>query len=393
MFSALSLLLVTTALSVVMLLVLSSLSGSGVQGIREWSVGNGLAVTALLLFAGRGVVPDVVSIELANALFMMASALMFVGFRRHFSRSVPTRILAAAIGLVLVVVGAFHYGVDWIGPRIVAVSVFHGCICLAMAITVHRATPPAHARYPYLFTTTAAAMLAVGHAARALVYLFEAATPAGLLDSAILNLVFLSIGTLALPALTLGAVMMANAEIISKTTYAADHDYLTGAWSRRAFFRLAGAEHDRLALGKSALSLLLLDVDHFKKINDTYGHAVGDQVLVDIVRCTEGIIRSMDFCARLGGEEFAVLLPGADAQTALMVAERLRNALECSVHVVAQKVSVTYTVSIGIASLEPDESVASLLSRADTALYSAKSAGRNTAMTAQFGGGMLKECG
>jgi diguanylate cyclase (GGDEF)-like protein len=383
MFSALSLLLVTTALSVVMVLVLSSLSGSGVKGLKDWSAGNGLAVTALLLFAGRGVVPDVVSIELANTVFMVAIAMMYVGFRRHLARSVPARTLAGSIALVLLVIVAFHYGVDSFGARVVAVSIFHGSICLAIATAVYRAMQPARPRYPYLFTATAALLLAVGHGIRAGVYLVQVAMPASLLDSATLNLVFLSIGTLALPALTLGAVMMANGEIISNATYAADHDYLTDAWSRRAFFRLAGAEHARVAQRKSALSLLLFDVDHFKKINDTYGHAIGDEVLVDIVRRTEEVIRSVDFCARIGGEEFAVLLPGASAQTALMIAERLRNALNRSEHVVAGKACLNYTVSIGIASLEPDESLASLLSRADVALYSAKSAGRNTAMTAR----------
>jgi diguanylate cyclase (GGDEF)-like protein len=101
------------------------------------------------------------------------------------------------------------------------------------------------------------------------------------------------------------------------------------------------------------------------------------------VRRTEAEIRGVDFCARLGGEEFAVLLPGANAQTALLVAERLRTALERTLHVGLAQVNVAYSVSIGVATRAAEESVASLLSRADSALYAAKSAGRNTAVGAR----------
>jgi diguanylate cyclase (GGDEF)-like protein len=366
-----------------MLLVLSSLAGSNVKGIKQWTIANSLAVAALLLFAGRGVVPDILSIEVANTLLMSAMALMLAGFRRHLSLGVPSKALAAAIGVVLAVLVAFHYGVDRIGVRIVAVSVFHCVVCLAMWLSLRGALKSSPARYPCLFTATAAVTLAVGHAVRALVYMFQATAPAPLLDSAALNLAFLSLGTLALPALTLGAVMMANAEIIAKATYEADHDYLTGAWSRRAFFRLAGAEQARATRTQGELSLLMFDVDHFKKINDVHGHAVGDEVLIDIVRRTEAEIRGVDFCARLGGEEFAVLLPSANAQTALLVAERLRTALERTLHVGLAQVNVAYSVSIGVATRAADESVASLLSRADSALYAAKSAGRNIAVGAR----------
>jgi diguanylate cyclase (GGDEF)-like protein len=382
MLSALNLLLITTALSVVMLLVLSSLISSNVKGIREWSVANAVAVAGLLLFAGRGVIPDVLSIEVANALFLSASTIMFVGFRRHLSRSVPVKTLAGGAFVVMAVIVAFHYGVDSVPLRTVAVSIFHGTLCFALAHTIYRAISPTRSRYPYLFTASAAIMLALGHGVRALVYAVQANASISFLEPTPYNLVFFSLGTLALPTLTLGAVMMANAEIIAEATYAADHDHLTGAWSRRAFFNFAEREHARAARHRTDLSLLMFDVDHFKKINDSYGHAIGDQVLVDIVLAAETVIREIDFCARLGGEEFAVLLPDAGGETAAMVAERLRAALERSLNIGPSKIQVSYSVSIGIATRDEDESIASLLSRADMALYSAKAAGRNQAVFA-----------
>jgi diguanylate cyclase (GGDEF)-like protein len=190
-------------------------------------------------------------------------------------------------------------------------------------------------------------------------------------------MIFFSIGALALPALTLGAVMMANAELIARAQHAADHDHLTGARSRRAFFELAAREQARAQRRGIPLSLLLFDVDHFKRINDTHGHATGDRVLVDIVQRTGAVVRGIDVVARLGGEEFAVLLPDTPADTALLVAGRLRHGLDRALE------GVGYTVSIGAATLHAGESIDAMLSRADAALYAAKTAGRNAVVDAR----------
>jgi diguanylate cyclase (GGDEF)-like protein len=379
MSSALSLLLVTMALSLVMLLVLFSLLRSDVRGIPAWLGANALAVGGLLLFAGRGALPDLLSIELANAAYLGAIGLMLAGMRQHLVRSVPVRLLAAGAAAALAALAWFHLAVDMPGARVVAVSTFHGAVCLAIGVTVWRAPRGSHTRYPVLFTALAAFALGAGHLLRGAVYLSGASLFVSPLQSAGLNLVFLALGTLAFPLLTLGAVMMANAEIISRTRYAADHDHLTGAWSRRAFFQLADKEYARAVRSGGAVSVLLFDVDHFKRINDTHGHAVGDRVLREIVQATNGAIRTLDTCARMGGEEFAVLLPDADPATARRVAERLRTALDCAPSAGAE---VAYTVSVGVATLQDGENIADTLARADGALYLAKAAGRNCVMAA-----------
>jgi diguanylate cyclase (GGDEF)-like protein len=192
---------------------------------------------------------------------------------------------------------------------------------------------------------------------------------------------FFSAGALSLPALTLGAVMMANAELIARARHAADHDHLTGARSRRAFFDLAAREQARSLRHASPLSLLLFDVDHFKRINDTHGHAAGDRVLADIVGATSAVLRNIDTVGRLGGEEFAVLLPDTAAGTALLVAERLRHALDVPADA-AGAGKIGYTVSIGVATLQAGESIDAMLSRADAALYAAKAGGRNAVVEA-----------
>jgi diguanylate cyclase (GGDEF)-like protein len=380
--NGISLLLVTAALSAVMLLVLSSLSRSNVEGMRAWSQANWLAVLALPLFAGRGLLPDLVSIELANTMYMTAVSLMLVGFRRHLGRPVPGQLLAVCVGLALATLMVFHFGVDAVPLRVVDMSLFHGGVCIALGLTVRGALPDAPSRYPYVFTSVAAFALACGHAIRAAVSIGQALGIEASVDAATWNTIFFSIGTLAMPALTLGAVMMANADIVARATYAADHDYLTGAWSRRAFFHLAERERARSVRSGAELSLLLFDVDHFKQINDTHGHATGDHVLVDIVRRTGQVIRQVDYCGRVGGEEFAVLLPDAGVDTAATVAERLRAALDRIMPAPGSQREIRYSVSIGIARMEPGETITALLCRADRALYLAKASGRNTTVCA-----------
>ncbi|WP_313706449.1 GGDEF domain-containing protein [Massilia sp.] len=382
MFNALSLLLVTTGLSVVMLFVLTSLAGSGIAGVREWRQANGLAVLALLLAATRGIVPDFLSIEVGNAMLLVAISLMLAGFRRHLGLAVPVRAMVVGGALALAALVTFHYGVDSVPLRTVSMSIYHGAVCFTIGWSISLGVD-ARLRYSHVFTKVVAFALAFGHLVRGTAYALQAEVPLNFLDPSTQNLVFFALGTLALPGLTLGAVMMANARVIAETAYAADHDYLTGAPSRRAFFALAEREHARAARRGGALALLLVDVDHFKRINDTHGHGVGDQVLRDLVRQAQEVIRKIDYCARLGGEEFAVLLPDADRDTALAVAERLRGALDRSLQLASPPIRVPYTVSIGAALLEPGETFAGLMTRADTALYAAKTAGRNRVMCAQ----------
>jgi diguanylate cyclase (GGDEF)-like protein len=207
-------------------------------------------------------------------------------------------------------------------------------------------------------------------------YAVQYDTRVTMFDTSFINLVCFALGTLALPVLTLGAVMMANAGLIGQARYAAEHDHLTGALSRRAFFGLAERVHAHAQGEGDALSLLIFDVDHFKTINDTHGHAVGDQVLADLVARIDAVLRG-ETCARLGGEEFAVLLPRTDADAAVGLADELRRALERAGVPGSAGVTVRYTVSVGVASLDGGETLAGLLQRADAALYAAKRAGRN----------------
>ncbi len=153
-------------------------------------------------------------------------------------------------------------------------------------------------------------------------------------------------------------------------------DPLTGLANRRAFEEALAGAVARAAREGAPLALAALDVDHFKRVNDAHGHAAGDAVLAAVTARAAEALRAGDLLARIGGEEFAALLPGATLAAAAEVAERIRARISAA-PVDAGAARVAVTVSAGLAALAPGEDGASLLARADERLYAAKRAGRD----------------
>lgn len=154
-------------------------------------------------------------------------------------------------------------------------------------------------------------------------------------------------------------------------------DPLTGIYNRRAYEKRMADELQRFIRYQQRFSILVLDVDLFKQINDRYGHAIGDRCLQEIVRRVRPVLRQCDFLARYGGEEFVVLLPGTGAEQAVAVAEKLRCLIE-QTEFLHKKDKVAVTISIGVAEVhKQDRQPEMLFERADKALYEAKRTGRN----------------
>jgi diguanylate cyclase (GGDEF)-like protein len=156
----------------------------------------------------------------------------------------------------------------------------------------------------------------------------------------------------------------------------ANVDVLTNALSRRHFLDVAEQEFSRSQRYNMPLMVMMLDLDHFKQINDQHGHDAGDAVLRDFVHTVRGLLRDSDVIGRLGGEEFAVLLPSTKQEGGHALAERMVEQVSQRPVQVADQ-TLHYTVSIGVSSLSQEASFAALLKRADDALYRAKSSGRN----------------
>ena len=158
----------------------------------------------------------------------------------------------------------------------------------------------------------------------------------------------------------------------------ATHDVLTGGWNRAAIIERLESELARARRDGSALAIAMTDIDHFKKVNDSYGHQVGDAVLKEVVDRLTARLRPYDAVGRYGGEEFLIVLPGCDSQKATSLAERLREAV-ASEELVAGEETIPVTVSLGISHVADAEDVdaAELVRLADDALYRAKVGGRN----------------
>ena len=156
----------------------------------------------------------------------------------------------------------------------------------------------------------------------------------------------------------------------------ANTDSLTGLFNRRSYFLSMKKEISRYERQQRPFSLLLMDIDHFKKVNDSFGHSRGDVVLQKLAKILQETAREQDIVARTGGEEFSILLPEAKKEEAKVMAERIRETVSKS-EMGSQEIEIQITISIGVAEILPGEDVDAIYNRADLALYRAKAKGRN----------------
>jgi diguanylate cyclase (GGDEF)-like protein/PAS domain S-box-containing protein len=178
------------------------------------------------------------------------------------------------------------------------------------------------------------------------------------------------------------AIAIENARLYAEVQQSAITDELTGAYNRRGLLELGRREIERARRYMRDLSILMVDIDHFKDINDTYSHAAGDQVLVELIKRWRVSLREVDLLGRIGGDEFTILLPETDLESATQVAGRLLEEIS-SQPFFTENGPVCVTVSIGVAGVGKDiVDLQELLSRADNAMYSAKKSGRNKVVLA-----------
>jgi len=179
------------------------------------------------------------------------------------------------------------------------------------------------------------------------------------------------------------AFAIENARLYAEVEELAITDALTGLFNRRGLFQLGEREVERALRFQHALSVVMLDIDYFKRVNDSFGHPTGDRVLRALANCCHTLVRNVDLVIRYGGEEFILLLPETDLASAAQVAERLRQIVEQMVVPAETDAGdggkiVQVTASLGVVGLTPEtQNLADLLTRVDQALYAAKQAGRN----------------
>ncbi len=188
----------------------------------------------------------------------------------------------------------------------------------------------------------------------------------------------LGVSLIAIAPLTVACVMAGRQQLLQRLQHLASHDQLTGLLNRHAFHEQAQDSLQQLASGRQPVALLMLDIDNFKPVNDSHGHAAGDRVLTAFAAISTACLREVDLMGRVGGEEFAILLPGCERAAALAVAERVRQAFAAAELDIGEGRRLRATVSIGAALAMPaGPQLEALLLAADKALYQAKAEGRD----------------
>lgn len=379
MFPLILIIVATALLSLAMLMVLGSLLRSGIAGVREWFGANLAMVAALLLMAGRGQIPDVLSVVLGNTMLALSSVSYYAGSALFLGRPPRWRGLLGATLILTLAIIFWFYVVDSVAIRVLASTTFSAMVCLGIAVLLLRYRPLNRRRYNYWFAAALALIFAVAQIARGVYFLMLDPQPGDLLLGNVWNTALLTVGAVIMPVMTMSAVMMIHDVMLGEVEHAANHDHMTGALSRKRLEAVAAEQIRNARLHGRPLSLLLIDLDHFKRINDTYGHAGGDAVLQEFVCMARSFLRGGDVVGRLGGEEFGVLLPTADADAALQIADRLREQAAAQV-VRGEFGECRYSISGGVATLADEDSFDRLAMRADRALYAAKHGGRNRVM-------------
>lgn len=358
------------------LLIMGSLARGDVPGTREWCGANILLVCGILLLISGVHLPSSLSVIAGNAAIGAAAVLQVVGLQRFFRLRAAHRLCVVPFAAMLGLIGYFTYGHDSMAARVVVFSLYHAGFSLALGTLVVLHRPRDRPAYAYRFMLSVGYAATVLHLTRAIAYLSGIAAQHGAFTPTPLHVIFLAIGTMAAPALTIGMVMMAHDQRAAALERHANIDYLTDLPGRRAFTDAADREHRRAARFGRSLSLAIVDIDLFKQINDRFGHAGGDDMLVHFATHLRQALRHSDLGARIGGEEFALLLPETHALAAQQVLERFRTRMANDRCIIGD-VPVACTFSAGIAELIPGDSLAALMARADRALYQAKQTGRN----------------
>lgn len=328
-------------------------------------------VLASLLFASRGRLDILYSSFIANIAVVGGITLMYSSICRFCERGSQ---LILCIAIPLVVAGLLVWPTfieDDYRSRIIVVSTVNATVFLAAAQVLWRRSERRFAEY---FTLTVFAATGIVSVARCIAAAFSLTIANPLADWSSVQYVYLATFAFSLVALSIGFILMVVKRHQLLLEDAAMRDGLTGVATRSAFENMALRELAKSQRARQASSLLMIDLDNFKSINDQYGHRGGDMVLKEFVRRTALVLRHHDLFGRYGGEEFVVLLPDTSEEDALQIATRLCQV----VRETASPDVPTFTVSVGVATRMPDgKDISDFLNQADRALYRAKAAGKN----------------
>lgn len=366
--------------SIALLALFFQLTTKTYPGSGFWTASLALLACTFLSLLLRGRIPEAVGILTTNYCLFLGLCLFYDGIARFHDRAGRFPVNPLNHGLALATVAMLmlsFYAADNIGLRIALFNVFQIFIavrlCALIASVAPRKGRAIHLLLGSVFLTlTAISIARIYTVLTAPPILFMARDDIGLRLIMLIGLILGLVIWFSILLLTHHRIEEELEDARNRAEHVSRTDRLTGLWNRYHFEAQAKLEIERSIRYGYAISLLMLDIDHFKRVNDYHGHFVGDDILRQVAQCASESMRASDLLCRWGGEEFVALVPGTAAEAA-KAAENLRKCIEQHDF---PKVGKT-TISIGVAKLREAEDMSDWMRRADSALYRAKSNGRN----------------
>lgn len=369
----------TTLAAFVMMIVFFSQARSfpePIKGFKTWGFALLVATFASALLAGRDIIPDVLSVVAGNGLLGLSISLMIAAIAIFFGRPVPWKGLSAC--LLFIILGMSYTLASEQDQQMRTMFASGGnTVLLSMAAWIaFEGRNTRQLRFGVYFTSACAGVTALVSFARLVTLLTGDEMHAGLLAESPMQRIYLATYSLNVLLVSVGFSIMGHEKLVENYQTLASHDELTGLYNRRYFIETAEQEILRAERYHRDVSLILIDIDHFKVINDTYGHQAGDRVIQDIADVMRQTFRKVDLFGRYGGEEFIALLPETQLTDAVYLSERIRTAINQRC-VKFESSEITYSASFGVAAGQPGVQLGHVVAQADEALYRAKNSGRN----------------
>jgi len=338
-----------------------------IQGIGYWASAPLMWLVATVMFSGRGVFPDLFSMVVANTLLLVGTTAFYIGCRRFLGHGGGWRLWGSVAALSALLFAWLTYGYSSYPLRLGSFTALMICIYAANLRFLLR---HGGKRFPVRLVEVVLVLHIAVLAVRLSTTLVGRAGN-DLMEPSLYQTLYIGAYVLTVLMLSIGAVLMATDRLTTELNHLATHDALTHTLNRRALLERFEEELARSQRTGKGPALMMLDLDHFKAVNDTRGHQHGDAVLVHFVQRAQAVLRRPDRLGRYGGEEFVVLLPETGAQDAQAVAQRI-HAAAASGHALDCQLSIGLTTWLG-----PQDTLDAMLARADKALYQAKAQGRN----------------
>lgn len=343
-----------------------------IHGLLHWTVAPFVCCISTALFAARGFIPDLISSAGSNVALLAGAAIFYFG-SQSFHGIAPSYKFWGAVLAASAPAFVWFIGVD---PRYDVRVVLFTAIMMWILLTHAHLLLTVGNTNVFTRPTGYLLILQCGFLLLRMADALQGNGMAGLLDPSGAHITYLAAYTFTFLLLAVGLILMAAERMRIEFEHRATHDSLTNALTRRHMDDACRMELERSRRNGRSMALLMMDLDHFKAVNDSYGHQAGDRVLINFVIKVNALLRPSDQLGRFGGEEFMLLLPETSLEDAVQVAQRIRAICAEPAH------GPGCTVSIGVASTQDGrDTLDALLARADAAMYQAKDNGRNRVET------------